>query len=179
MTAAQMHEAEAQRTRSLGIPSASAAGSPTGSPSRPNARSGVPRGGSGAAWDPTSPVVTPESPPIRRTSTEHGMSVTLRCDHQRPERGEALGHRFYGGYHRRCGDEDRAVYKAKFMLPLSFSEAAAAEKYMAHLQHNMPGWRPSPSPRGANGSRPRCSLRPKAYGTYLAGATFVGGRQTL
>ena len=24
-----------------------------------------------------------------------------------------------------------------------------------------------------------CSLRPKAYGTYLAGATFVGGRRTL
>src|SRR5262249_35818950 len=31
----------------------------------------------------------------------------------------------------------RAVYEAKFMLPWSFSEAAAAEKYMAQLQHNM------------------------------------------
>jgi predicted phage-related endonuclease len=30
-----------------------------------------------------------------------------------------------------------AVYEAKFMLPWSFSEAAAAEKYMAQLQHNM------------------------------------------
>jgi len=30
-----------------------------------------------------------------------------------------------------------AVYEAKFMLPWSFSEEAAAEKYMAQLQHNM------------------------------------------
>jgi hypothetical protein len=29
------------------------------------------------------------------------------------------------------------VYEAKFMLPWSFSEGAAAEKYMAQLQHNM------------------------------------------
>ena len=30
-----------------------------------------------------------------------------------------------------------AVFEAKFMLPWSFSEKAAAEKYMAQLQHNM------------------------------------------
>jgi predicted phage-related endonuclease len=30
-----------------------------------------------------------------------------------------------------------AVYEAKFMLPWSFSEVFAAEKYMAQLQHNM------------------------------------------
>jgi predicted phage-related endonuclease len=30
-----------------------------------------------------------------------------------------------------------AVFKAKFMLPWSFSEEAAAEKHMAQLQHNM------------------------------------------
>jgi YqaJ-like viral recombinase domain len=30
-----------------------------------------------------------------------------------------------------------AVYEAKFMLPWSFSEAAAAEKHTAQLQHNM------------------------------------------
>jgi hypothetical protein len=30
-----------------------------------------------------------------------------------------------------------AVFEAKFMLPCSFSEEAAAEKYMAQLQHNM------------------------------------------
>jgi hypothetical protein len=30
-----------------------------------------------------------------------------------------------------------AVFEAKFMLPWSFSEAAAAEKHMAQVQHNM------------------------------------------
>jgi predicted phage-related endonuclease len=30
-----------------------------------------------------------------------------------------------------------AVFEAKFMLPWSFSEEAAAEKYMSQLQHNM------------------------------------------
>jgi predicted phage-related endonuclease len=30
-----------------------------------------------------------------------------------------------------------AVFEAKFMLPWSFSEEAAAEKYMAQMQHNM------------------------------------------
>ena len=30
-----------------------------------------------------------------------------------------------------------AVFEAKFMLPWSFSEEAAAEEYMAQLQHNM------------------------------------------
>src|SRR5262249_37076251 len=30
-----------------------------------------------------------------------------------------------------------AVFEAKFMLPWSFSEQAAAEKYMPQLQHNM------------------------------------------
>jgi predicted phage-related endonuclease len=33
--------------------------------------------------------------------------------------------------------ETGAVFEAKFMLPWSFSEAAAAEKHMAQLQHNM------------------------------------------
>jgi predicted phage-related endonuclease len=32
-----------------------------------------------------------------------------------------------------------AVFEAKFMLPWSFSEEAAAEKHMAQLQHNMWG----------------------------------------
>jgi predicted phage-related endonuclease len=34
-------------------------------------------------------------------------------------------------------EEAAAVFEAKFMLPWSFSEKAAAEKYMAQLQHNM------------------------------------------
>src|SRR6202171_4060143 len=33
--------------------------------------------------------------------------------------------------------EAGAVFEAKFMLPWSFSEEAAAEKHMAQLQHNM------------------------------------------
>jgi predicted phage-related endonuclease len=33
--------------------------------------------------------------------------------------------------------QTRAVFEAKFMLPWSFSEEAAAEKYMPQLQHNM------------------------------------------
>jgi predicted phage-related endonuclease len=33
--------------------------------------------------------------------------------------------------------ETGAVFEAKFMLPWSFSESAAAEKHMAQLQHNM------------------------------------------
>ena len=34
-------------------------------------------------------------------------------------------------------EETDAVFEAKFMLPWSFSEEAAAEKHMAQLQHNM------------------------------------------
>lgn len=34
-------------------------------------------------------------------------------------------------------DGTEAVFESKFMLPWSFSENAAAEKYMAQLQHNM------------------------------------------
>jgi putative phage-type endonuclease len=34
-------------------------------------------------------------------------------------------------------EDGEAVFEAKFMLPWSFSEQAAAEKYMAQLQHNM------------------------------------------
>src|SRR3974377_422858 len=34
-------------------------------------------------------------------------------------------------------DGTGAVFEAKFMLPWSFSEGVAAEKYMAQLQHNM------------------------------------------
>ena len=34
-------------------------------------------------------------------------------------------------------DPSGAVFEAKFMLPWTFSEEAAAEKHMAQLQHNM------------------------------------------
>ena len=35
------------------------------------------------------------------------------------------------------GRVEDSVFEAKFMLPWSFSEEAAAEKYMPQLQHNM------------------------------------------
>ena len=34
-------------------------------------------------------------------------------------------------------EDSGAVFEAKFMLPWSFSEEGAAEKYMPQLQHNM------------------------------------------
>jgi hypothetical protein len=34
-------------------------------------------------------------------------------------------------------EDTGAVFEAKFMLPWSFSEEAAAEKHLAQLQHNM------------------------------------------
>jgi hypothetical protein len=34
-------------------------------------------------------------------------------------------------------EQTGAVFEAKFMLPWSFSEVIAAEKYMPQLQHNM------------------------------------------
>ena len=53
-----------------------------------------------------------------------------------------------------------AVFEAKFMLPWSFSEEAAAEKHMAQLQHNSGSLMPPPqccrlSPAVASGSRSR------------------------
>jgi hypothetical protein len=38
-------------------------------------------------------------------------------------------------------DPGDAVFEAKFMLPWTFSEEAAAEKHMAQLQHTICGWR--------------------------------------
>jgi putative phage-type endonuclease len=34
-------------------------------------------------------------------------------------------------------EDTEAIFEAKFMLPWSFSEEGAAEKYMAQVQHNM------------------------------------------
>ena len=46
-----------------------------------------------------------------------------------------------------------AVFEAKFMLPWSFSEEAAAEKHMAQLQHNM--WVTNAGAGGALGDHRR------------------------
>ena len=50
-------------------------------------------------------------------------------------------------------EASRAVFEAKFMLPWSFSEEAAAEKHMAQLQHNM--WVVAARGRGALGDHRR------------------------
>jgi predicted phage-related endonuclease len=46
-------------------------------------------------------------------------------------------HRFLAATLDGMVDDPDAVFEAKFMLPWSFSEEAAAEKHMAQLQHNM------------------------------------------
>ena len=68
-----------------------------------------------------------------------------------------------------------AVFESKFMLPWSFSEEAAAEKYMAQLQHNMwvtqlPGLQScQSSPAEANGWRLTIPMDP-LYLTVLVAA---------
>ena len=49
----------------------------------------------------------------------------------------ASGQSIDGRHTRRMIDNPDAVFEAKFMLPWSFSEEAAADKHMAQLQHNM------------------------------------------
>ena len=51
--------------------------------------------------------------------------------------GPAPGDPLDGGDAGRHGRAAGAVFEAKFMLPWSFSEEAAAEKHMPQLQHNM------------------------------------------
>jgi len=50
---------------------------------------------------------------------------------------EDLNRRWYQAYTGQVLRATGAVFEAKFMLPWSFSEDAAAEKYMPQLQHNM------------------------------------------
>ena len=57
--------------------------------------------------------------------------------HRRPALGSAPCESVVGGDPRRLRRRLDAVFEAKFMLPWSFSEEAAAEKHMAQLQHNM------------------------------------------
>ena len=80
--------------------------------------------------------------------------------HRRPALGPASGATaFIAATLDGLINETDAVFEAKFMLPWSFSEEAAAEKHMAQLQHNM--WvtnsqirrRSRSSPAAANGSR--------------------------
>ena len=62
---------------------------------------------------------TGRSSPTSRTHVRHPALQVDGCNARRP------------------GASSGAVFEAKFMLPWSFSEEAAAEKYMPQLQHNM------------------------------------------
>ena len=64
-------------------------------------------------------------------------SATAAGRQRRPEARPASGSSMDGGNPRRDGRDTGAVFEAKFMLPWTFSEEAAAEKHMAQLQHNM------------------------------------------
>ena len=71
----------------------------------------------------------------RRTSTGAGMSATPA----RPSGASGCGSvlKWMAATLDGVVDPGGAVFEAKFMLPWSFSEEAAAEKYMPQLQHNM------------------------------------------
>ena len=71
---------------------------------------------------------------LNRRWYKANTSQTIK-DIQRQDRHPTI--RWVGGNAGRPGQRDRAVFESKFMLPWSFSEEAAAEKYMAQLQHNM------------------------------------------
>src|SRR5580658_7378702 len=68
----------------------------------------------------------------KRGKTEPGRAVT---DIQRWVRHPV--HRYLAATLDGFVNDLDAVFEAKFMLPWSFSEEAAAEKHMAQLQHNM------------------------------------------
>jgi predicted phage-related endonuclease len=72
--------------------------------------------------------------PLNRHWFERNTGQTLR-DIQRRIRHPVI--RWMGSTLDGVVAETGAVFEAKFMLPWSFSEEAAAEKYMAQLQHNM------------------------------------------
>jgi predicted phage-related endonuclease len=72
--------------------------------------------------------------PLNRRWFERNTARTLQ-DVQRRIRHPVI--RWMGATLDGVVAETGAVFEAKFMLPWSFSEEAAAEKYMAQLQHNM------------------------------------------
>jgi hypothetical protein len=72
--------------------------------------------------------------PLNRTWYERNSGRTI-TDVQRWVRHPV--HRYLAATLDGMVQETDAVFEAKFMLPWSFSEEAAAEKHMAQLQHNM------------------------------------------
>jgi hypothetical protein len=73
----------------------------------------------------------------------------------------------------------KAVFEAKFMLPWSFSEEAAAEKYMAQVQHNM--WVHSLKNLGAvdHHWRRQVGRDHDSHGPALSERPGVGGEEVL
>jgi predicted phage-related endonuclease len=72
--------------------------------------------------------------PLNRRWFERNTGQAIR-DIQRHVRHPVL--RWMGATLDGLVDGTEAVFEAKFMLPWSFSEEAAAEKHMAQVQHNM------------------------------------------
>jgi predicted phage-related endonuclease len=72
--------------------------------------------------------------PLNRTWFERNTGHRIR-DVQRRVRHPVL--RWMGATLDGMVEATSAVFEAKFMLPWSFSEEAAAEKHMAQVQHNM------------------------------------------
>ena len=71
---------------------------------------------------------------LNRSWYERNTGQTVR-DVQRHVRHAAIG--WMGATLDGVVDGTEAVFEAKFMLPWTFTEEAAAEKHMAQLQHNM------------------------------------------
>jgi predicted phage-related endonuclease len=95
-------------------------------------------------WREKQSEVQPLRQPHRSARTrERGHQSALlrgqyRSGHQGyPAAGTASGRPLGRGSLDSLVEGSGAVFEAKFMLPCSFSEQAAAEKYMPQLQHNM------------------------------------------
>ena len=70
-----------------------------------------------------------------------------------------------------------AVYEAKFMLPWSFSEEAAAEKHMAQLQHNMSAAWGQPLDNSGDEPTGDQTQTPESYETHAPETTVVRRRR--
>lgn len=71
---------------------------------------------------------------LNRAWFEHNTGHTVSDVQQRVRHGV---HRWMGATLDGIVEQTSAVFEAKFMLPWTFTEEAAAEKHMAQLQHNM------------------------------------------
>jgi hypothetical protein len=90
-----------------------------------------------------SPPLSTEITVLKGSTIHHRLCLADDvCQHRpagpgRAAPGQALRNFVDGSHARRDRGGTEAVFESKFMLPWSFSEEAAAEKYMPQLQHNM------------------------------------------